>query len=207
MRLPKTTLILILFFALLCSIFLGYYYFQILKHPKPLKTYGNAGHTVGSFSFLNQDGKETTQEVLQNKIAVVEFFFTTCEGICPTMNDNMVTVYNAYRNDPEIVILSHTVDPETDTVEQMKRYSLKYDADPSKWLFLTGTKEALYKMALDDYLISVADSTVEPDHPVFIHSPYFVLVDKTKAVRGFYDGTKPEKVKQLVKDIVALKKE
>jgi protein SCO1/2 len=89
----------------------------------------------------------------------------------------------------------------------MKNYSLKYDADPSKWIFLTGTKTELYRMAIDDYLISVADSTVDSHNPVFIHSPYFVLVDKFKAVRGFYDGTDLKKVDLLLKDIAELKKE
>lgn len=199
-------LALVLFFVLLSCTFLGYYYFQIMKHPKHLKTMGNPGHKVGRFSFLNQDGQVITEKEVEGKIEVVEFFFTTCKGICPKMNDNMVSVYDAFRNDPEVVILSHTVDPETDTVEQMKRYSLKYDADPSKWMFLTGTKDSLYSMALNDYLISVADSTVDPKNPIFIHSPYFVLVDKTKKVRGFYNGTKTEEVDKLIKDIAELKK-
>jgi protein SCO1 len=202
----KMALALVLFFAVLCSVFLGYYYFQIMQHPRQLKTMGNPGHRVGSFSFLNQDGKTITEKEVAGKIVVAEFFFTTCEGICPTMNDNMVMVYDSFRNDNELKILSHTVDPKTDTVEQMKRYSLKFDVDPMKWMFLTGNKEKIYDMALNEYLISVADSTVDPNNPIFIHSPYFVLVDKSKKVRGFYNGTKKEEVLNLIKDIHALKK-
>lgn len=207
MKVNRTALILVTFFVLLSSVFLGYYYFQVLKHPKHLKTFGNPGHKVGNFKLTDQNGRTITAADLKDKICVAEFFFTNCEGICPKMNDNMVKVYDAFRNDPSLLIVSHTVDPERDSVAQMKSYSLKYDADPKKWLFLTGTKEELYRMALEEYLISVADSTVDAKNPVFIHSPYFVLVDKFKAVRGFYDGTVPEKVQQLIKDIAELKKE
>lgn len=207
MKVNKTALTLILFFVVLSSVFLGYYYFQVLKHPKHLKIYGNPGHKVGRFSFLDQNGNKVTENDVKDKICVAEFFFTNCEGICPKMNDNMVLVYEAFRNDPSVILLSHTVDPERDSVSQMKNYSLKYDADPLKWRFLTGTKDSLYGMALNDYLISVADSTVDSKNPVFIHSPYFILVDKFKQVRGFYDGTIPEKVQLLIKDIAELKKE
>lgn len=207
MKMNKTTIALLVFFMLLCTVFLGYYYFEIMKHPRPLKTYGNPGHKVRDFSLTNQDGKTITAKDMEGKIYVVDFIFTTCEGICPRMSDNMVAVYQAYRNDPEIMILSHTVDPKKDTVEQIKRYSLKYDADPNKWMFLTGAKSELYSMALDGYLISVADSTVEEVNPTFIHSPYFILVDKEKAVRGFYDGTDKGKVNKLIEDIKELKKE
>jgi protein SCO1/2 len=207
MKVNKTAVILISFFMLLGISFLGYYYTTMKQHPRRLPTYGNPGHKVGSFSFLNQDGKTITEKDLDGKIYVVEYFFTTCEGICPIMNENMVAVNNAFKNDNDFAILSHSVDPEVDTVAQMKKYSFKFDADPARWMFLTGNKDSLYKMAVDDYLIPVADSTVEKISPEFIHTQKFVLVDKEKNVRGFYDGTNKASVKKLIADIVELKKE
>ncbi len=192
---------------LLGIVFLGYYYYTFKQHPKHLTVYGNPGHVVRQFSFINQEGQTITEQNLKDKIYVVEYFFTTCQGICPKMNDNMVAVYQAFRNDNDFMILSHTVDPEVDTVAQLKRYAQKYDADPTRWMFLTGNKDSLYKMAIDDYLIPIADSTVEKINPTFIHTQKFVLIDKEKKVRGFYDGTEPASVKKLIQDINELKKE
>ncbi len=203
----KTALFLITFFMLLGIVFLGYYYYTFKQHPKHLTVYGNPGHVVRQFSFINQEGQTITEQNLKDKIYVVEYFFTTCQGICPKMNDNMVAVYQAFRNDNDFMILSHTVDPEVDTVAQLKRYAQKYDADPTRWMFLTGNKDSLYKMAIDDYLIPIADSTVEKINPTFIHTQKFVLIDKEKKVRGFYDGTEPASVKKLIQDINELKKE
>lgn len=207
MKMSKSAIFLIVFFMMLSAGFLGYYYYTMKQHPRRLYTYGNPGHKVGSFSFVNQDGQTITEKDVANKIYVTEYFFTTCTGICPIMNENMVKVYEAFKQDPEIVILSHTVDPEVDTVEQMKRYAMKFDAPANKWMFLTGNKDSLYKMAVDDYLIPIADSTVEKVTPEFIHTQKFVLVDKEKSVRGFYDGTDPQSVAKLIDDIYALKKE
>jgi protein SCO1/2 len=203
----KTALFLITFFMLLGIVFLGYYYYTFKQHPKHLTVYGNPGHVVRQFSFINQEGQTITEQNLKDKIYVVEYFFTTCQGICPKMNDNMVAVYQAFRNDNDFMILSHTVDPEVDTVAQLKRYAQKYDADPTRWMFLTGNKDSLYKMAIDDYLIPIADSTVEKINPTFIHTQKFVLIDKEKKVRGFYDGTDPASVKKLIQDINELKKD
>lgn len=207
MKVNKTAVILISFFMILSVGFLGYYYTTLKEHPRRLPTYGNPGHKVGSFSFLNQDGKTITEKDVEGKIYVIEYFFTTCQGICPIMNENMVEVYKAFRNDNEFAILSHTVDPEVDTVEQMKNYSTKFDADPQRWMFLTGQKNSLYQMAIEDYLIPIADSTVEKINPEFIHTQKFVLIDKEKSVRGFYDGTEKSSVKKLIEDIKELKKE
>jgi len=203
----KTALFLITFFMLLGIAFLSYYYYTFKQHPKHLTVYGNPGHVVRQFSFINQEGQTITEQNLKDKIYVVEYFFTTCEGICPKMNDNMVAVYQTFRNDNDFMILSHTVDPEVDTVAQLKRYAQKYDADPTRWMFLTGNKDSLYKMAIDDYLIPIADSTVEKINPTFIHTQKFVLIDKEKKVRGFYDGTDAASVKKLIQDINELKKD
>lgn len=206
MKVNKTAVFLILFFVLLSSVFLGYYYYQVMNKPKYIKPKGNPGHMIGPFSFKNQEGNIITEKDIEGKIFVAEFFFTTCKGICPKMNDNLVRVYEAFRSDDDLRLLSHTVDPETDTVEQMKRYSLKYDADPNKWFFLTGDKKKIYDMALNDYLITAADSTVDRNNPVFIHSPYLILIDKSKTIRNYYDGTDSSKVTQLISDIKELEK-
>ncbi len=204
----KTSLFLLVFFMLLGIAFLSYWYFQYKQVPKRLPTYGNPGHHVESFSFINQDGKTITEKDLEGKIYVVEYFFTTCEGICPKMNENMAKVYQHFRGQNDVAILSHTVDPETDTVEQLKRYSLKFDADPSQWNFVTGDKMELYKMAINSYLVTAVEDTTQKNiMPDFIHSEKFVLIDKEKHIRGSYDGTKEDEVKKLIADIKELKKE
>ncbi len=202
--------IFILVFLMLLGIsFLAYYYYEYKQSPRTLPMLGTPGHKVGDFSFINQDGDTITQQDVNGKIRVIEYFFTTCKGICPKMNENMTEVYKAYRGDQDVMILSHTVDPETDTVEQMKRYADKHEADGKQWLFLTGPKLDLYQMAVRSYLITAVDDrdynkTITPD---FIHSQYFVLVDKFNNVRGAYDGTNRKKVEQLIKDIKELKRE
>ena len=188
--------------------FLGYYYKVMREHPKKLSTYGNPGHTVKPFSFINQDGKVITDKDFTNKIYVVEYFFTTCEGICPKMNENMAKVYQAFRGQNDVAILSHTVDPETDTVEQLKRYSMKFDADPNQWVFVTGNKDSLYKMAIKSYIVPVTEDTTNTDVlPDFIHTEKFILVDKEKHIRGIYDGTNEGDVKKLIVDISTLQSE
>lgn len=188
--------------------FLGYYYKVMREHPKKLSTYGNPGHTVKPFSFINQDGKVVTNKDFDGKIYVVEYFFTTCEGICPKMNENMAKVYQAFRGQNDVAILSHTVDPETDTVEQLKRYSMKFDADPNQWVFVTGNKDSLYKMAIKSYIVPVTEDTTNTDVlPDFIHTEKFILVDKEKHIRGIYDGTNEGDVKKLIVDINTLQSE
>nr|HPI54826.1 SCO family protein [Chitinophagaceae bacterium] len=126
----------------------------------------------------------------------------------PKMNENMSKVYQAFRGQNDVAILSHTVDPETDTVEQLKRYSLKFDADPSQWIFVTGNKDSLYKMAIKSYIVPVTEDTTNTDVlPDFIHTEKFILVDKEKHIRGIYDGTNEGSVKQLIGDIKTLQSE
>lgn len=204
----KTAIFLLVFFMLLGIGFLTYYYKVMKEHPVTLKTYGNPGHTVKPFSFTNQDGKTVTDKDFDGKIYVTEYFFTTCEGICPKMNDNMAKVYQTFRGQKDVAILSHTVDPETDTVEQLKRYSLKFDADPAQWSFVTGNKADLYTMAIKSYIVPVTEDTTNTDVlPDFIHTEKFILVDKEKHIRGIYDGTNEASVNQLIGDIKELRKE
>jgi protein SCO1 len=205
----KSRIFILVFLMLLGVAFLSYYYIAYKESPRTLPKIGNPGHKVGAFEFVNQNGAKITDKDVDGKIRVVEYFFTTCKGICPKMNENMAKVYNAFRKDKDILFLSHTVDPETDTVEQIKRYSEQFDADPNQWMFLTGDKMALYQMAVRSYLITAVDDqdynkTITPD---FIHSQYFVLVDKFGNIRGAYDGTDMKKVNKLMNDIETLRKE
>lgn len=207
MRKNKTAIFLVTFFILLAAVFMTYFYKVTSEQPKSLPVIGNEGHKVGKFSFVNQDGKTITQDDVKGKIRVVEYFFTTCKGICPKMNENMVKVYEAFKGNDEVKILSHTVDPKKDTVGAMKAYSLRFDADAKQWMFLTGSKKELYEMAYHDYLVTAADSSVTDINSDFIHTDNIVLVDKDGRIRGAYQGTNVGAINQLIGDIKELMKE
>ncbi len=160
---------------------------------------GEPGHTTGSFSFINQDGIPFTDIDVKGKIRVVEYFFTTCPAICPKMNNNLKAVYSAFKDRPDVVILSHTVNPQTDSSRLLKSYANKYGVTDSRWQFLTGDKAALYKMAATDYLMA-ADTIAAMDDQ-FIHTQYVALVDKKNQIRGFYDATDTKKIERLISDI------
>ena len=198
----KTTIFLLAFFFLLSAAFMAYYYKTTREQPKKLNIIGTG---VGPFSFTNQEGKTITDKDVKGKIRVIEYFFTTCKGICPKLNDNMAKVYEQYRYNDRVIILSHTVDPKNDTAAAMMAYSKKFNADPQHWMFLTGDKQALYNMARYSYLISAQDDTsgvsIDKD---FIHDNHFVLVDEDGNIRGFYDGLEPKEVTQLIADVKTL---
>ncbi len=158
-----------------------------------------AYHTIQNFSFIDQDGKTVTQKDVDGSIYVTDFFFTTCHSICPIMSTQMERVYNKFYGNPEVKFLSHTVDPEIDTVEQLKSYALKHNADAQQWMFVTGDKTALYDVARTSYLLDAQQGDGGPDD--FIHTQNFALIDKDKRIRGFYDGTDTSEINQLIKDI------
>lgn len=208
MKKNKIAVILISFFIILAAVFMTYFYKVTREQPKTLKVIGNPGHKVKPFAFINQEGKTITNADVEGKIYVVEYFFTTCKGICPRMNENMSKVYTAYRGKNDVMILSHTVDPLKDTVGAMKAYSLRFDADPKQWEFLTGSKKELYDMARYSYLVTAADDTAITDiESDFIHTDRFVLVDRGGRIRGQYKGTDIGEVNQLIGDIGELLKE
>ncbi|MEI8278946.1 MAG: SCO family protein [Bacteroidota bacterium] len=201
----KTGLFLVVFFIALAAVFMTYYYKTTRDQPKTLPTLGNPGHKVAEFSFTNQEGKTITRNDVKGKLCVVEYFFTTCKGICPKMNEHMRSVYEAYRGNKDVLILSHTVDPTKDSVATMKAYSLKFDADPQQWMFLTGDKKQLYDMARYSYLVTATDDTATVDiKSDFIHTNRFVLVDRGGRIRGAYDGTNTAEVNTLISDIKSL---
>ncbi len=203
------TITLVVFFILLSAGFFAYYYHITRTLPQTLAVIGNDGHRVDTFSFYNQDGKLITQKDVAGKVYVAEYFFATCRGICPKMNENMTKVYQAYQGNPDVLILSHTVDPKNDTVAALKAYSRRFNADARQWMFLTGTKKRLYEMALESYLISAVDSTRPANiEEAFIHDKHFVLVDKHGRLRGrFYDGLERSQLDTLISDIHLLLEE
>lgn len=208
MKKNKTGLFLLGFFIIFAAVFMSYFYKVTREQPKSLPVLGNPGQKVTAFSFINQDGKTITNADVKNKICVVEYFFTTCKGICPKMNENMTKVYAAFRGNDDVMILSHTVDPKKDTVEAMKAYSLRFDADAKQWMFLTGDKKELYDMARYSYLVTAADDTATVDiDDDFIHTDRFVLVDRDGRIRGQYEGTDIGAVNQLIGDIKELLQE
>lgn len=156
-------------------------------------------HTIADFSFVNQNGKTITQKDYEGKIYVADFFFTTCGSICPKMTANLFEVQKAILNNPKVMLLSHTVFPETDSVPALKAYAVKYGVNDTKWNLVTGDKREIYTMARKSYL---AVKMGRPDQLYdMVHTENFVLVDAKRRVRGFYDGTKKEDIAKLIADI------
>ena len=159
-------------------------------------------HKISDFKLTNQNGKEITQANYKDKIYVADFFFTTCQDICPVMTKNMYQLQEELKNDNQILLLSHTVIPEVDTVEQLKEYAIENNVDDSKWNLVTGDKKQIYDLARKSYL-AVEDSNYNEYD--MIHTENFMLIDKEKQIRGFYDGTNSEDINRLLKDIEILK--
>lgn len=201
--------------VLIFSIITLYLFYSALKPSKTLPIFNPADvnpelvdttvqyiskyHTIADFSFVNQNGKTITQKDYEGKIYVADFFFTTCGSICPKMTTNLVEVQKAIKNNPKVMLLSHTVFPETDSVSVLKEYALKNGVIDSKWNLVTGDKKEIYAMARKSYL---AVKLGRPEQLYdMVHTENFVLVDAKRRVRGFYDGTKKEDIKRLVEDI------
>lgn len=206
----KKTIFYVLFFVLLSIAFLGYAGWVIKGETgtffgkEKLPVLGSPGHIIGGFSFVNQEGKTITSNDVKGKIYVAEYFFTTCTGICPKMNKNLEKVYAKYKDQPDFRILSHTVDPEHDSVGVLKAYAEKHGADARNWWFMTGSKKELYKLARQGYMLDDGTYTGEED---FVHTQWFALVDGEGRVRGLYEGTKVTDVDKLINDIDRLMKE
>jgi protein SCO1 len=191
------TVLVVGFFFVLKAVIPGYgeRKFQVLNHVKP-------------FTFTSQDGKLISERNVEGKVYVAEYFFTSCTGICPILNDNMKNIYEKYRNEPDFLILSHTCDPETDSVARLKQYADSLKVDQTKWIFLTGTKESLYNAARVSYLLDDPKNNMENIKDQFLHTQFFALVDRNGKVRKkIYDGLKKNELKELEKDIAVLLKE
>ena len=160
-------------------------------------------HKISDFKLTNQNGKEITQANYKDKIYVADFFFTTCQDICPIMTKNMYRLQEELKNDNDVLFLSHTVIPEVDTVQQLKKYAIENNVDDSKWNLVTGEKKQIYDLARKSYL-AVEDT--EYGKFDMIHTENFMLIDKQRQIRGFYDGTNDEEIERLLYDIQILKK-
>ena len=160
-------------------------------------------HKISDFELINQNGQKITQEFYSNKIYVADFFFTTCQDICPIMTKNMYRLQEELKNDNDILFLSHTVIPEVDTVQQLKKYSIENKVNDSKWNLVTGDKKQIYDLARKSYL-AVEDA--EYGEFDMIHTENFMLIDKKRQIRGFYDGTNDLEIDRLLSDIEILKK-
>lgn len=199
-------LLVVLVSALLIYLSTAKGYFQV-KLPEM-----NNGEEVKNFVFTDQNGNPVTNETVAGKIYVTEYFFTTCTGICPKMNANMAKVYNQFKDNDNFAIISHTSMPETDSVPVLKAYEEKLIGkdggnNSAKWYFVTGSKDSLYKMARQSYMLDdPANNSLNIDDS-FIHTQFFALVDGNRKVRGIYDGLKNDEVALLRKDIERLMKE
>ena len=197
-------------------IFIGIY--TLLQPQKHLKIYNprdvnpelvdstvqhiGYNHTIPDFSFTNQNGKTITQKEYEGKVYVADFFFTTCPSICPIMTDNMVWLQNKIKNNPKVMLLSHSVTPDIDDVSVLKTYAKEKGVIDEKWNLVTGNKRDIYYIARKSYL---AVKTGRPEELYdMVHTENFILVDQKRRIRGFYDGTNLEEVKKLYEDILFL---
>jgi protein SCO1/2 len=160
-------------------------------------------HTVKDFNLVNQNGNVITSKDYENKIYVVDFFFTRCPSICPIMTDNMKLVQDEYIDDNNIMLLSLSVTPDIDNVEVLKNYAIEKGVNDLKWNITTGSKKHIYELARKSYfaVVDQGDGGLQD----FIHTPNFVLVDTKKQIRGIYDGTEDKEISRLIKDINILK--
>ena len=163
-------------------------------------------HSISPFRLLNQEGEVITEKTFGNKIYVTDFFFTICPGICPKMTANMMELQDEFLDDNDVLLLSHSVTPERDSVSVLKRYAEGKGIVSKKWHLVTGSKKAIYKLGRKDYFIE-EDLGLDKDEDEFLHTENFVLVDKQKHIRGIYNGLNKTSVKQLVADIKTLKTE
>lgn len=160
-------------------------------------------HTIADFALINQNGDTITQNDYTNKIYIADFFFTTCPTICPIMTKNMALVQDKIMDDENVLLLSHSVTPEIDSVAQLKKYALEKGVNDAKWNLVTGDKKQIYDLARKSYLAVKTDGDGGPFD--MIHTENFILVDKEKRIRGFYDGTKEEDMEKLLADLEILK--
>jgi len=190
------------------TVLLGAFYYFLFKGTDNWKVKLPTLSYVKPFHFTNQDGQSVSDTNLLNKVTVVEYFFTTCKGICPKLNTNMKDIYVQFKDEPDFQILSHTCNPGTDSVPVLKHYADSLQVDTKKWFFVTGRKDSLYQMARGSYLLDDPKNNVEKIEDQFIHTQFFALVDRNGKIRGkIYDGLKALEVQQLKTDISRLIKD
>ena len=200
----RKTIFYIVFFFLLV---IGFYYAMGRLIPGFGKSKLEPIGRVLPFAFTNQDGKKVTEQTLAGKVFVAEYFFTTCKSICPIMHANMKIVYERFKNENGFLIVSHTSDPATDSAARLKKYADSMNVDTKKWIFLTGTKDSLYRQARHSYKIDDPNNNPLNNEVDFLHSQYFSLVDKNGIVRNIYEGNERKDVERMIKEIDVLLKE
>lgn len=163
-------------------------------------------HKIADFSLIDQDGKKVSSETVKGKIYVANFFFTICPSICPTMTQNLLAVYNTFKNDADILMVSHSVMPATDTVAQLKKYASRWKIDSQRWHLLTGEKDKIYALARQSYFAE-KEIGLQKEKNEFLHTENAFLIDKNGYIRGVYNATLPLDVENLVKDIKVLQAE
>jgi len=161
--------------------------------------------TIQAFNFINQDSIEITEKTFEGKIYVADFIFLNCPTICPIMTNEMIKVYEAYKSNPNILFISHTIDPENDSIPRLKSYAENIGADSKKWFFVTGEKDKIYSLAEESYFATAYSDSTAPGG--YVHSGGLLLVDKNKHIRGAYDGTDPKETDRLKTDIKTLQNE
>ena len=159
-------------------------------------------HRIADFSLTNQNGKTVTQKDFKGKIYVADFFFTTCPNICIAMTDNLLKVQEKIKNNPNVVLLSHSVTPKIDSVPQLKKYAIEKGVIDKKWNLVTGGKKEIYELARKSYLAVKEDGDGGPFD--MIHTENFILVDPDRRIRGFYDGTDLEEIQRLLEELEIL---
>lgn len=161
-------------------------------------------HTIAPFTMTNQNGQTITEKDYENKVYVADFFFTTCPSICPIMTKNMFSLQEKLKTKyPEVKLLSYSVNPEIDTIEQLKRYAIENKVDDKIWNLVTGDKKEIYTLARKSYLVVQNDGNGGPHD--MIHTENFVLIDKENRIRGYYDGTDINEMDRLITEIGMLK--
>lgn len=200
----RKTIFYIVFFAVLV---IGFYVTMSFLVPDFGRPKVEPIGRVEPFAFSNQDGGIVTEKDVKGKVFVAEYFFTTCKTWCPIMHNNMKMVYERYKNENDFLILSHTSDPATDSAARLRKYADSLNVNTSKWIFLTGTKDSLYKQARYSYRIDDPNNNPLSSDVDFIHSQFFSLVDKKGVVRSIYEGNQKGDVERMIKEIEVLLKE
>lgn len=162
-------------------------------------------HMVADFAFYNQDSVLVSNDTFKDQIYVSDFFFTSCPTICPKMKKQMLRVYNKFENNPQVAILSHTIDPKHDNVQVLHDYAEALGVSSAKWHFVTGDEDDIYNLGEKSYMVTAGEDSQAPGG--YIHSGAFLLVDNQRRIRGVYDGTMENQVDVLLSDIDRLLKE
>jgi protein SCO1 len=194
----------VFYIAFFTALVVGFFAFISYAVPGFIKPKIQPIGIVQPFAFINQDGQTITEKDIRGKVVAVNFFFTTCKGICPKMSNNLLPIHERFKNEPGFLILSHTCDPERDSASVLKHYADSLKADTRRWIFLTGRKDSLYTAARHSYKIDDPANFVQNINDDFLHTQFIALVNKRGEVVKIYDGIKPSEMKEMETEIPKL---